>query len=97
MNCFRPLIRHIPSARTADVETRPTSEPACGSVMATEPLISPAARRGTYCRFNSSGAKRKSIMAGLRKKAYWTIVLAQPREIISRAMEDTVNGKLSPP
>ena len=47
MNCLRPVMRQWPSSGTAVVETLPTSEPASGSVMATEPEISPEARRGT--------------------------------------------------
>ena len=42
MNCLRPLMRHEPSGwRVAVVLTLPTSEPASGSVMATQPMISP--------------------------------------------------------
>ena len=64
MNCLRPVIRQCPSSGTAVVETLPTSDPASGSVMATEPEISPAARRGTQRSACSRVPKRVIGTAG---------------------------------
>jgi hypothetical protein len=66
MNCLRPLMRQVPSLwRVAFVEMLPTSEPASGSVMASQPMISPLARRGTQRAFWASLPKRRIIAAGL--------------------------------
>ncbi len=52
-----------PSCR-ADICTLPTSEPACGSVIATAPLILPLMRPGTQAFRCSSVPKRMIIAAG---------------------------------
>ena len=66
MNCLRPLMRHVPSGwRVAVVPMLPTSEPASGSVIATQPMISPRPSRGTQRCFWESDPKRRIIAAGL--------------------------------
>jgi len=46
MNCLRPFSFQQSSLSVAVVVSAPTSEPACGSVIATAPMISPFASRG---------------------------------------------------
>jgi hypothetical protein len=66
MNCLRPVMRHVPSAwRVAVVLMLPTSEPASGSVIATQPMLSPLASLGTQRSFWASEPKRTIIAAGL--------------------------------
>ena len=97
MNCLRPVIRQWSPSGTAVVETFPTSEPASGSVMATEPEISPAARRGTQARACSRVPKRAMGTAGPWWKTCSRNVFVQARERISPSMAPAVIGKLEPP
>ena len=83
MNCLRPVTRQWPPSGTAVVETLPTSEPASGSVMATEPEISPAASGRTQRSTCSRVPKRAISTAGPWWKTCSSIVFVQARERIS--------------
>ncbi len=97
MNCLRPLTRQWSPSGTAVVEILPTSEPASGSVIATDPEIPPEASRGIQRSFCSAVPKRRIIMAGPWWKAHRSSVFVQARERISKSIEYAVKGRFAPP
>ena len=99
MNCLRPLRSQQSSpAGVAVVETLPTSDPACGSVIATAPMSPPLARIGRYRAFCCSVPKRKMSAAGeFHPMPCCTWVARSARASISASIIVTVNGSPAPP
>jgi len=57
MNCFDPLITHVPSRDSARVFAAPASAPASGSVKPKAHSLRPASRSGSHCFFCSGEPK----------------------------------------
>ena len=51
MNCFAPLMTHLPSRDSARVLVAPASDPASGSVKPNAHNFRPATRSGSQCSF----------------------------------------------
>src|SRR5437879_9272706 len=87
MNCFAPLITHLPLRDSARVLVAPASDPASGSVSPNAHNVLPATRSGSHCSFCSRVPN--SYMGDEPRQTAASSVMPTPASARERSEEHT--------